>query len=142
MTSTQPFTKAFTVILNAEPKGYALSNWPEFYEANIRKQHLFGTRAQAAGEAPIKAIVVFADGNPQGLRGDRYNAVVIDMVRGLHRMIQRYHKENNLLKAEIFDNRGYLPDGQRKILCWEVNRGTTINLLPLYLPEVQIKPAQ
>jgi len=133
--------KVFNVIENGELTTLAISNYQKLYDENFLRKHKFGQQAMDQGEAPIKMVVVFGAGNIQGMRGDRYQSLIVGMVRGLHKKIQDYYKQGNLLKVQMYDNRGLLPDERKLILQWEKESGTKVNLLPLYLPEVTIKQA-
>jgi hypothetical protein len=130
--------KMFKVMLNGELTDLHLANYSHFEAENLRG-YPFGDLARQSGEAPIKAVVVFKDGVPQSLRGDRYTGKPVEMLRNLHKLCLKYIQAKQLAEVKIYDNRGLLPDIKTKlILEWSESTNVLINLLPLYSGEFDI----
>lgn len=112
----------------------------EFNTANAAKHMLFGKMAVASGESPFKAVCTFKDGNIVGLRGDKYVFPnYVEMLANLHKMALSYVAANKLYQVKIYDNRMLLPNSEKEILYWNEDKGTIINLLPLYSGRFDIK---
>jgi len=119
---------------------WKIENSTTFIEANAQKHPHFGTIAQNLGEAPIKAIYTFLDGNIVGLRGDKYVFPnYVEMLRNLYKVTLKYWKDKKIYEAKIYDNRRLLPEEKILILHWKLDTGTITNLLPLYSGEFDLK---
>lgn len=131
----------FDVIINAEKQRITLADWPN-YQLFIKSNeinHLFGTKARESGiESPIKASYIFIDGNKQSLRGDWFTGNPITMVKNLQKKSLEYIKQQKILEVKIFDNRDQLHTHNKTILYWTKEKGTIINLLPVYSGEFDL----
>lgn len=136
----KPLKTFFDVVLNGLDTRLEWNDSLEFVRANATK-HIFGQLAIDKNlESPIKARFVFKhDGTIQSLRGDKFTGYPVEMVKNLHKLALSYIQKNNLHEVTMYDNRNLLPEGQRIILKWHQVAGTTVNLLPLYSGEFDLK---
>ncbi|MBX3165602.1 MAG: hypothetical protein KF900_14090 [Bacteroidetes bacterium] len=114
----------------------------KFNSANADKFPFFGNVAYQKGEAPFKAIFQYtADGNIVGIRGDRYQFPnMVEMLYNLYTLAKKYQRENKIRSVKIYDNRNVLND--KLILDWSIERGTVVNMLPLYSGKMDILQKQ
>lgn len=129
--NTKSEIKVYTVILNGEKTPFELKKFEALHYELYEKNHLFGERAKA-NEAPIKLTVVFADGTIQNFRGDKFASKVERMVSNMYGLMNKYYAANNMVKATMYDNQN-LVTNNKIISMWEKDKGTVVNLLPIYL---------
>lgn len=109
--------------------------------AELRKNNSvpypFGEIAKSQGESPLKMKIEFTDGNIVGFRGDLKTAFVSIMAVNLSKLLRYYTVLKVVKKAIIYDNRDNLVIN--KVILHIEDGKVKENLLPLYIPNYQLK---